>query len=56
MGDVGVRCVAGVDTLMSKAGCASAQDLKTSRRASLLALKMRGLHGTDGIRALVGQF
>ena len=54
VGDVAVWCVAGAGTLIWSPGFASAQDLTNGRRAWLLVLKMRRLHGTSGIRALIG--
>ena len=56
VGDVAVWCVAGAGTLIWSPGFASAQDLTNGRRAWLLVLKMRRLHGTSGIRALIRRF
>ena len=56
VGDVAVWCVTGAGTLIWRASFASAQVLTNVRRASLLVLKMRWLHGTNGIPAPTGRF
>ena len=52
VGDVAVRCVAGASNGLCRVRFASPQDRTNGRRASFLALEMRGPDRTDGIRAL----
>ena len=56
MSAVALRHVRGAGTRLRRVRFASAQDLTKGRRVPLVVLEMRRPHGTNGIRAPIGQF